>query len=75
MPTSRTRTTRRAGRRLLGGLVLFAAVSGLLSGCAGMPQGPTYTDAELKAICERRGGWWRGDVVAGYCEFQLASFP
>ena len=40
---------------------------------ARMPQGPTYTDAELKAICERRGGWWRGELIAGFCEFQSAS--
>jgi hypothetical protein len=59
-------------RRLLGG-ALLAAACGLLGGCAGLPQGPTYTDAELKAICERRGGWWRGELIAGYCEYQTAS--
>ena len=37
-----------------------------------MPQGPTYTEAELKAICERRGGWWRGNLIPGYCEYQTA---
>lgn len=46
---------------------------GLLAGCAGLPQGPTYTDAELQAICERQGGWWRGKLIAGYCEYQTAS--
>ncbi|MGH7332743.1 MAG: hypothetical protein ACREKS_08360 [Candidatus Rokuibacteriota bacterium] len=60
-------------RRWLGGALLAAGVCGLLAGCAGLPQGPTYTDAELRAICERRGGWWRGEVIAGYCEYQTAS--
>ena len=59
--------------RLIGSTLLLAATTGLLGGCAGWPQTPTYTDAELKAICERRGGWWRGDLIAGYCEFQAAS--
>ena len=68
-----TRTTRTGtSRRLLGGVLLAAGVCGLLGGCAGWPQGPTYTDAELRAICEHRGGWWRGDLIAGYCEYQLA---
>ncbi len=60
-------------RRLLGRALVAAMVCGLLAGCAGLPQGPTYTDAELKVICERRGGWWRGEVIAGYCEYQTAS--
>jgi hypothetical protein len=30
------------------------------------------TDDELRVIRERRG-WWRGEVIAGYCEFQTAS--
>jgi hypothetical protein len=53
--------------------LLAAGVGGLLGGCAGPPQGPTYSDAELKAICERQGGWWRGELIAGYCEYQTAS--
>ena len=64
---------RRTMRRFLAALLLCAGAAGLLSACAGMPQTPTYTDAELKAMCERRGGWWRGDLIAGYCEFQSAS--
>ncbi len=59
-------------RKLLLGILLAAASAGLFAGCASMPQGPTYTDEELKAICERRGGWWRGNLMPGYCEFQLA---
>ena len=57
----------------LRGALLAAAVCGLLTGCAGLPQGPTYTDAELRAICERQGGWWRGELIAGFCEYQTAS--
>jgi hypothetical protein len=38
-----------------------------------MPPGPTYTEDELRIICERRGGWWRGNLIPGYCEFQSAS--
>lgn len=72
MPIIRTGTTR-FPRPLLGRALLAAAACGLLAGCAGLPQGPTYTDAELKAICERRGGWWRGELIAGYCEYQTAS--
>ncbi len=60
-------------QRLLGGALIAAGLCALLAGCAGLPQGPTYTDAELRAICERRGGWWRGEVIAGYCEYQTAS--
>ena len=71
--------TRRAAtwfpRRLLAGALILAGACGLLAGCAGLPQGPTYTDAELKVICERRGGWWRGELIAGYCEYQTASVP
>ena len=54
-------------------VLLAAAAGGLVTGCASMPQGPTYTEAELKAICERRGGLWRGNLITGYCEYQTAS--
>ncbi len=60
-------------RKILLGVFLAGAAAGLFSGCSSMAQGPTYTDAELRASCERRGGWWRGDLIAGYCEFQSAS--
>lgn len=59
--------------RWLAAVLICAAASSCLGGCAGWPQTPTYTDAELKANCERRGGWWRGELIAGYCEFQGAS--
>jgi hypothetical protein len=60
-------------RKLLLALLLAAGVCGLFTACSSMPQGPTYTDAELRAMCERRGGWWRGDLIAGFCEFQSAA--
>jgi hypothetical protein len=70
---STTRGTKRGFARRLAGVALGAAACGLLAGCAGMPTEPTYTDAELRAICERQGGWWRGELIAGYCEYQSAS--
>jgi len=63
----------RRGWNILLGALLGATALGLFSGCAGMPQGPTYTEAELKAQCERRGGWWRGSLIPGFCEYQAAS--
>ena len=61
------------GRKILLGALLGAAALGVFSGCASMPQGPTYTQAELKAQCERRGGWWRGNLIPDFCEYQAAS--
>ncbi len=61
-------------RKILLGVLLVAGAAGLLTACSSMPQGPTYTDDELRAACERRGGWWRGELIAGFCEFQSASF-
>jgi hypothetical protein len=58
-------------RRALAVALLGAGACGLLSACATVP--PTYTEAELRAQCERRGGWWRGSLIPGYCEFQAAS--
>ena len=70
---SMTRTLKtRGSRRLLAGVLLAGGIGGLLGGCAGLPQGPTYTQDELRAICERRGGWWRGDLIPGFCEYQTA---
>lgn len=41
-----------------------------LAGCSSMPIPPTYTQEELKAICERQGsGWWHPDnLTGGFCE-------
>ena len=54
---------------------LLAAAGGLLVACGSEPHGPTYTDAELQAKCEREGGWWRGYLIQGYCEHQSATMP
>ncbi|HET8531662.1 MAG TPA: hypothetical protein VFO08_10970 [Methylomirabilota bacterium] len=66
-------TTNRARRRLLLGALLVAAAGGLLTACSSMPPAPTYTEDELRIICERRGGWWRGNLIPGFCEFQSAA--
>ena len=59
-------------RRVLAIALLGAGVCGLFSACSTV-HAPTYTDAELQAQCERRGGWWRGSLIPGYCEYQTAS--
>lgn len=53
--------------------VLATGAGGLLVACAALPPGPTYTDAELQAECERQGGRWRAPLIAGYCETQSTS--
>ena len=61
-----------AGRGWMGCALL--AVS-LLAGCSRVPIPPTYTQEELRAICERQGGWWHPDgLVGGYCEYQTDGF-
>jgi hypothetical protein len=52
-----------AGSLLLGWLVI--------TGCTMTPFPPTYTPEELQAKCVRTGGWWRPDILDGYCEYQL----
>jgi len=55
--------------------VVVVAVT-VLAGCSRVPIPPTYTQDELKAICERHGGWWRpDDLVGGHCEYQQGGFP
>jgi hypothetical protein len=54
-------------------LALIALVNAVvvLTGCGTVPIPPTYTQAELQAICERQGGWWHEDrLMGGYCEYQ-----
>ena len=47
-----------------------------LTGCSSVPIPPTYTQDELKVICERQGGWWRpDDLIGGYCEYQEGGMP
>ncbi len=66
------RAVSRLARRVLAGVLLGAGLGGLFAACSTVPIPPTYTQAELKVICERRGGWWRGDLIPGYCEYQAA---
>jgi len=44
----------------------------LVTGCATWPASPVYSQDELKARCERTGGWWRPNILDGYCEYELA---
>jgi hypothetical protein len=54
--------------------LLVGATLWLAAGCSSVPIPPTYTNEELRAICERRGGWWRGELIDGYCEYEAPSF-
>jgi hypothetical protein len=57
-------------------MLLLGAACALLAGCSGVPIPPTYTQAELKAICERRGGiWYPDDLMGGFCEYRRAELP
>jgi hypothetical protein len=59
----------RMSRATLCGIVLIAIA---LTGCATWPAPPVYSQDELKARCERTGGWWRPNILDGYCEYELA---
>lgn len=49
---------------------LVVVVVFVVAGCSSLPIPPTYTQDELKAICERHGGWWHpDDLMGGYCEY------
>ena len=67
------RMTARFARRMFA-VLLVAGVVGIVAACSTVPIPPTYTQAELKAICERRGGWWHDDNLwgRGFCEYQSA---
>jgi hypothetical protein len=59
---SRLRTSRM-------GLGAGLLASAFLAACATAPIPPTYTQAELKAECERHGFWWHpDDLMGGVCE-------
>jgi hypothetical protein len=69
--TARLESMRSRIRRGLATGALLAAVAGaLLAGCGGVATRPLYTQAELRTMCERRGGSWRGDLIPDYCEFK-----
>src|SRR5262249_54858992 len=70
---SPNRTTRRPARGAATSLVIALAGCTVVAGCSTVPIPPTYTKAELRTICERRGGVWRPDIIDGYCEYQAAS--
>src|SRR5262249_26027806 len=54
--------------------VLTGAACALLVGCSSTPIPPTYTQTELKAICERRGGGLVShQLVGGYCQDRPAG--
>jgi predicted small lipoprotein YifL len=54
-------------------LLLGLAVT-ILAGCGSTARPPLYTPEELRATCERQGGWWRPSILDGYCEYQSPGF-
>ncbi len=52
--------------------VLLTATA--LTGCATTPIPPTYTQEELKAICQRHGACGTDDLTGGFCEYQSDGF-
>lgn len=50
---------------------LAVAVTTVL-GCAGAANPPAYTQAELRAQCQRQTGYWKADDLRGdgFCEFR-----
>jgi hypothetical protein len=60
-------------RRILFTALIIGGAGATAVACSTVPIPPTYTQAELKAICERRGGWWHDDdLMGGFCEYQSA---
>jgi hypothetical protein len=69
----RDTSTRRRARRVAAAALLVLSVSGLFSACSSVPIPPTYTQQELRARCESRGGVWHDDeLFGGFCEYQSA---
>jgi hypothetical protein len=71
MGTHETGQTMRPSRMGAVALILGAVVTGCAA--ANPPSPPSYTQAELKAACERQGGWWRANLLldnGGLCENQ-----
>jgi hypothetical protein len=62
-----TRQLAMAWRRI----VLLGLAVTILVGCGSTAMPPLYTPEELRATCERHGGWWRPNVLDGYCEYEL----
>ncbi len=64
-----TLQTMRLSRMTAVSLLLAAVVTG----CATAQNPPSHTEVELKAACERQGGWWRANLLldnGGLCENQ-----
>jgi len=49
------------------GLIVVIA---LTTGCTTAPIPPTYSKEELRARCVRTNGWWRPNLLDGYCEYR-----
>jgi hypothetical protein len=43
----------------------------LLAGCTTTPIPLAETAEVLQARCARTGGWWRANMLEGFCEYQL----
>jgi hypothetical protein len=41
-----------------------------MTSTGGVAPPPLYTQAELRTMCERRGGSWGGELIPDYCEFK-----
>ena len=60
-------------KRLLRTMAVALILGAVVPGCATTQNPPTYTQADLKAACERQGGWWRPNLLldkGGLCENQ-----
>jgi hypothetical protein len=76
LPRARARRPTESGQSYEERAALLAVAGTILAGFGRVPIPPTYTQDELKAICERHGGWWHLDeLVGGFCEYQLGDFP
>lgn len=43
----------------------------LSASCTTTPIAPADTAEILQARCGRTGGWWRANMLEGFCEYQL----
>jgi hypothetical protein len=56
--------------------VALGGTCAVLAGCSSLPAPPAYSQEELRAICQRRGGAWHpDDLLPGYCEYPRALAP
>jgi hypothetical protein len=64
-------TRARGAQRTVLAVCLLAGLSWMLAGCGTAAIPRAYTQDELKAICESRGGRWHdGDPLRGFCEYR-----